>query len=381
MNGWGVMLNVFFFLGLLILYWPPCAHAQWHRSVADLCGEGTTDFLMDMVVSDGSWVAAREGRLFLSQNVGLTWTESSVDVPVDSAILDLFADREVILAAAGFDGLLRSTDHGRSFHRSSHGLPYDLYVGVVGGTATAMLAGTGDGVYRSTDNGMTWKRSDRGLPSGSLVLGFTLVGKDLFAAIRDGVYSYGIYRSSDDGVTWRRTTAGIGLGLTGEPVVGRYWIAAGFSLSTKGIVSSGDTLILSMFQPTATEIDTLEIDDSMPGWTPIYYSTDFGTTWISVSLSKAVDPYCYVCSCGQLFHTEHGGLFLVQMGIGIARSTDRGATWTPFNDGLPPPLTTENLESDPRRPLVQSIFEEGKYIYAVGSNGDVWQYPIADFRR
>lgn len=140
----------------------------------------------------------------------------------------------------------------------------------------------GTGVFRSTDDGMTW--SSAGLEGKSLT-SLAILGGDVFAATYD---NDGVYRSTDHGGTWTIASSGI---------------------STRRIFSLGvmDTILLA-----GADYE-------------FYYSTDRGANWTERQLGP-VNIFAIL--------VDGTTTYIGASGMGVARTTDLGASWTWLNSGL-----------------------------------------------
>lgn len=176
-----------------------------------------------------------------------------------------------------------------------------------------LLAGTNfGGMYRSTDGGLNWAVVDSPFNTDA-VFGIAVAPttpRTILVATQNG----GMYRSTDAGATWN--TANIGL--------------------------------------PAGAVRTVAIDPINPAHAiaaadgAVYTSLDGGLTW---SPTVSTSPEFIVEHL--LFDPTHAGVvYAGTRGQGMHRSTDAGATWLPYSDGIGPEADIVAIsldENDPDR--------------------------------
>jgi photosystem II stability/assembly factor-like uncharacterized protein len=153
--------------------------------------------------------------VYASRDGGATWQAANDSVSRDANVCALAVDprnAQVVYAATGNRGLLRTTDAGKSWAALSSGLPKTasvLCVTLDPRNPDVVYAGLlNGGLCRSTDAGKTWRASSAGMnPEASvsdIVVDSTRVGV-LYAADRRS----GVFRSSDAGRTWSPLKEGL----------------------------------------------------------------------------------------------------------------------------------------------------------------------------
>jgi photosystem II stability/assembly factor-like uncharacterized protein len=116
--------------------------------------------------------------------------------------------RGVLMAATG-QGLLRSTDAGRSWSRLALGLARPVTaLAAVPGEPRAVLAATPLGVYESRDAGATWTQVS---PALAQVVIHSLAFLPKSDTVLFATTARGLYRSADRGRTWHRCAGGLPL--------------------------------------------------------------------------------------------------------------------------------------------------------------------------
>jgi len=294
-------------------------------------------------------------------------------------------------------GLIRSTDGGRSFFRSTDGLPFKLAanfftVAFDPDEPRRMWAGIGQWAWNegyvalSEDGGSTWRvvgKPETGLPCGrtrAIVVGPKgPKGRTLWVSV-DG---HGVYKSEDGGLSWERAgdwPEGRSMAIRGlvrhpaEPNVLLAWAVPDKEGRYGGLFVSPDggrtwraletrpplPYVLDVaFNPQNPRImlaacrrfyDHKAHREFLGG---VYKSTDGGRTWrrvldfhfaTAVEFNPANPRVAYASTADHPYHDEC-------VGIGFLRSEDGGETWRPENEGL----TLLNLGSirvdphDPRR--------------------------------
>lgn len=166
------------------------------------------------------------GVVWESTNGGASWSDIS-EVAEGTNVVDVatLADGTLLAAALG-RGIYRSPDSGRSWVRSSEGLPHEdvrslaahpsdpAVVWVALGSSTTAAGTAPGGVWRSTDGGATWVDSSAGLDTSSdagtgpdhtpsyhaLVVAPTDPSLLMTANLAYGAEA--LYRSTDGGATW-----------------------------------------------------------------------------------------------------------------------------------------------------------------------------------
>lgn len=240
-------------------------------------------------------VFAATGRgLYRSINGGLSWSRPEAgldDLAVQAvAISPNFARDGLALAATETDGLFRSKDRGKSWHRWGEGLETPaglpslncLWLHPDFAGRPICLAGTGEGqIYRSADGGATWSPV---VAAGPPVFYLANAGPRLFA----GLHGQGLLVSDDEGQTWRPDTT-----LTARAVT--------------RLVAGYDNHLFSL--------GTLE---------GVWHSPDAGQNWTQVL--EAVEQA--VLSAAASARAERPCL-LVGTATGLLRSEDEGRSWQP----------------------------------------------------
>jgi photosystem II stability/assembly factor-like uncharacterized protein len=155
------------------------------------------------------------GGVFVSSDGGATWMEANDATSTTANVIDLAVDpqdADVVYAATGNLGLLKTTDAGRTWTAVSQGLASDLCalsVAVHPEEAGVVYAGfDAVGIYRSDDDGQTWLALPAGLnPEASIShILFDPADPDLLY-IADKLS--GVYRSDDGGGTWMPLSDGL----------------------------------------------------------------------------------------------------------------------------------------------------------------------------
>lgn len=160
-----------------------------------------------------------------------------------------------------------------------------------GGTILAGMAYSG--VYRSTDSGQTWTAANAGLQFTSHVWSFVGSGSDVFT-----VAGGGVYKSTNDGQSWTKMTSGLPAGLI-------------FPVALAG---DGTTMF--------TALNSL-LEDSPA---TIWKTSNGGASWQQVGTGLTAQfVNDLTTTATAVWAATNGGMF---------RSTDGGATWTPYNKGL-----------------------------------------------
>ncbi|MDY7040719.1 MAG: hypothetical protein SVX38_07640 [Chloroflexota bacterium] len=148
------------------------------------------------------------GGVYVSHDGGDTWRAASDNLSQDANVTALAVDphnAQIVYAATGNHGLLKTTDGGDSWTAINQGLPDEasaLSVAVHPTEPDVVFAGLAHaGPYRSTDGGATWQLSAAGMNPEALLSDIIFDPTNpqvMFAADRFS----GVYRSTDGGATW-----------------------------------------------------------------------------------------------------------------------------------------------------------------------------------
>lgn len=240
----------------------------------------------------------------------------------------VYADEEVVFAAQG-PVLFKSTDNGDSFEQVTIDAEYpniDPRLVLRIDDVFICATNTGDRIYRSTDLGETWTSSWTGTPDISGFPAAVVTG----GIVKDNtfiIWGTNLYRYSTDlGQTWQSyasLTPGSGEGMANTD--GRLWIGAynytGYS------DDNGETWTQTATNPHVgfglSARDFVQIGDrtycgtSSAGNQAMKYTTDNGTTWVSVNAPLSV-----------ISDMEYiDGVFYAYCYNGLFRSLDDGISW------------------------------------------------------
>lgn len=139
------------------------------------------------------------GELQRSTDGGHTWQVAGRPPPIASLAPDP-RSTEVLYAAAGGEGLLKSTDGGANFGPFRSGKA--AAVVAVDPTNPLVLYAGGPGYLdKTTDGGRTWTTLSAGLPPDAAV-GYVTIHPQQPNLLYAATYQTGIYKSSDGGATW-----------------------------------------------------------------------------------------------------------------------------------------------------------------------------------
>jgi uncharacterized repeat protein (TIGR01451 family) len=323
-------------------------------------------------------LATTFGKIFSSADSGGSWIELTGGIPAAEMHAILFAPQSssLILAGTG-SGVARTENGGASWSEPNAGLRAVRveHLAIDPSTPGTLYAGSRDsGVYKSLDAGASWSPAQTGL-SNRLVQDLELVlnqPQTLFVG-----QQFGLRRSIDGGGTWIDPVTdpddfgGLGpvpMALALDPKnPDRLFVSnqgyRGASGDKRVILRSTDRGVSwdPVFEPDGfwaltmrdVVVDTFDsnvvlmsLAGSLVGTAEqqfaLFRSADGGDTWAQVHAQEGTgfttlipDP---VVSGRQYALNSPGDSFL------LVRSTDRGATWTPW---LPPVTCVQDLLPDP----------------------------------
>jgi photosystem II stability/assembly factor-like uncharacterized protein len=320
------------------------------------------------------YVGTFRNEVYRSFDGGASWAKTAL--PPLNGIRDLAVDPlapENAIVAFQARGLARTADGGASWVESHTGLAASEIRNVAANPLLpgTVLAGSEWGVYRTTNGGRSWAFSGlAGRTQESFA--FTRRNRNLvFAAGTDG-----IFRSSDGGKTWRLRVAppedhqwgwGVAIAPSNARVVyagttdGTIWrsLDGGFTWQPRSTSVTFDGSIAV----DATRPQILWVGTQQNG---LRRSLDGGRTW-----RKLLDEYA-----GE-YHTEMDPVVIdplrpqtVYVGWGrtIWRTTNNGATWLPWREGVSASTFVVD-RAHPRTFYVQRL--DGRILRTVNS-GATW---------
>jgi photosystem II stability/assembly factor-like uncharacterized protein len=231
------------------------------------------------------------GGIYRTDNYGLRWQRFAGEPGQDIRFLTSAPDQPQTLFAAGYHGLFKSVDGGKTWNgKTSLTAGAGHVSALLALPGNVLLAGTDQGLFRSTD-GVGWQLA-AGVAGGINLL--ELSGDHMVSALS----AHGAFVSSDAGVKWKACS---------EPAPSTSWY---------GLV----------FDNSRTEAVTALAATS----TGLYRSTDGCRSWVKViGLQGAGDSDTVSIV---LFHPTHAGEAFAAQGGKVFRSTDQGQHWLPLDD-------------------------------------------------
>lgn len=260
------------------------------------------------------WDSYNGGRMFLSSNAGMNWTQvDSADISIDILSIAIL-DTKILTGT--WNGFVQSTDDGTTWNTfTPAGIPADNAIWSIEMINNTLFAGTTGHIYKSSDNGNTWTEISTGIAEDARITSIVKSGDDVFAG------------SSNDGV-FKFTNNETG------------WTAINTNLTDTHI---SQLLVLNnkLFAVTLTGV---------------FISDNSGTSWEADS-SGLENVNCIVAVNKHLIAGTDGS--------GVYHSVDKGVTWTSLSSGLP---------DDSR---IWSITVSEDSIFA-GTNSGIWATGAAD---
>ena len=333
--------------------------------------------------------------VYKSVDGGRTWKPTALS-SVAVYTLKMHAGLGDVYAGTG-RGLFRSHDGGATWVRYSQGLEGAAVVALAFSPSPAptVYAGVVDfceraGVFKSVDAGSSWSFSGRGI---SALLVASVAVDPTNPNVLWVIASQVAFRSADRGRTWARVSPGPGGGAGGAVQVavdpldgatvylvlpdgtvrrtrdsGETWETAGHLPSTP-FQCSGAALAIDPRTPTTLY--------TVPGpeghGLGIAKSTDGGATWFDLQGDPADMVFgglVIAPSSPSTLYDEGGG---GTGGYRVVRSLDGGATWTRIQNGLPPDFAV-GLAVDPIvSTTVYGLTGNGNLPPDQPGNGDIYK--------
>jgi len=266
------------------------------------------------------------------------------------------ADPNIALAGIAPDGsfggtLYRSIDAGNTW---SQVLPlngisvFDIEFKADG----TVYIGTQDSVRRSTDGGVSWTSLDLGIGANDQVFDVALDPSNpliIWAGIADagGFQPVNVMRSTDNGGTWSNRTPPL---------------AAPISCRGIAVDPTDSNTVIAVFGGDF-------------GGGEVWTTTDGGDSWTNRSAGLPDNPMQAVAYDGSRLLVGGGQLFGSE-NVGLYRSTDLGATWTPLHDGTWPVLVVGGIAVDPNDAQTILVATDGSGVNRTTDGGGSWEIGI-----
>lgn len=190
--------------------------------------------------------------------------------------------------------LYRSEDEGRTWRLQGESPHAFQQIAFPPGPESTLLAASTSGLLRSTDSGRSWSV----LALSGVALSSLLVHPAQPQRLFVGTFGGGILRSVDGGVSWTPTNQGVPyshvISLGGDP-------------------ANGDTVIASVIH--------LNADNGWESTGSVIRTTNGGASWQTVLGGVGRGHRLAICRADP-------NVAYVALGSGLARSADRGATWS-----------------------------------------------------
>jgi photosystem II stability/assembly factor-like uncharacterized protein len=265
--------------------------------------------VIDMLERNNTILAATLGGIFRSTDNGENWSRSVTGMP-EAGFMTCLAQSPNYLYAAGWsEGLFRSSDDGATWTEVPINVSNVFILSLFCVGEDIYIGCEGAGVVRSTDGGANFALVNAGYPGSANVVDFALVGNYLFTGLAGNGGSVGIYRTSLNAINWTQKYVG-GIG----------------DIAIKGT--------------------DLYITAASPNGAGVFKSSDFGG----------------------MIEVYQGDLYTAKDGVGLYKSTNDGASWSPSNNGLKP-LTAFSFLAGANGFFVG--FERG--VARTNNNGTSWQ--------
>jgi photosystem II stability/assembly factor-like uncharacterized protein len=287
-------------------------------------------------------VAATSRGVYWSANGGSSWSPASgLQGGTSGIVLQLAraaTNASKLLAATYGGGIWSSGNAGQSWVDTSSGLesPYAFDVTFSPSTADTAYAAS-YGVYRSTDGGNTWSPFGS-LPTADWVRALDALGgaqPDLFA----GTYTNGVFRSAGAGGSWTDISSGLGekrirslkalaannlfAGTNGASA----WQYTGSWAKRGPTIATAAGVIQIAIDPGNANIVYAATDQG------VYRSTNKGETW--VPKNQGLGGYGDLVVSGiSIDRNNTSTIYLGTWGYGVFKSTNSGDTWTRLSDPL-----------------------------------------------
>jgi len=231
------------------------------------------------------------GGIYSSNNYGLRWQRYAGESGQDIRFLTAAPDQPQTLFAAGYHGLFKSIDGGKTWTgKTSLTAGAGHVMALLALPHGVLLAGTDQGLFRSTD-GVGWQLA-AGVSGG--INSMELSGDHMVSALS----ARGAFVSTDAGATWRACS---------EPAPSTVWYGLAFD--------SGRNEGAAALAATSTGL---------------FRSTDGCRTWTkAIGLQGAADSDTVSIV---LFHPTHSGEAYAAQGGQVFRSTDQGQHWSLVED-------------------------------------------------
>ena len=307
---------------------------RWTR-VPSPAGVELSSLLPVPGAADRLLASTDDGDVYAITNRGATWTPLG-RVPGGSVDELRSDDSGTNVYAKQGDGLVRSTDGGRTWHALPVAWPqFGLWTYALDPRDPQVVyVGTWDGPFVSLDGGYTWQLSVRGLTrAAATVVVHEGSRSGLFAAIGTEVFT-----SDDGGTTWAavqdhafpdRVDA---RSLTSDGVGGVLLRAGSRAFRLKaGATAWVDHVLPDRVQETPGPATPRDGQPVVGSTTPFHYTPDGGTTWHTVSPPSGVTPSA-VAQVGNDPRHLVAAIGGVQALVGGSRSSlwqslDGGGTW------------------------------------------------------
>jgi len=259
----------------------------------------------------------------------------------------------VVLAGIAPDG-----SFGGTLYRSSDGGDTWSEVLALRGTSVfdiefaptgAAYIGTQDSIRRSTDGGISWTLLNLGIGVNDQILDVALDPSNpliIWAGIADagGFQPVNVMRSTDNGATWSNRTPPL---------------AAPISCRGIAVDPSNSNTVIAVFGGDF-------------GGGQVWTTADGGDSWVNRSTGLPNNPMQAVVYDGTRLLVGGGQRFGSE-NVGLYRSTDVGATWTPLHDNTWPVLVVDAIAVDPNDAQTILVATDGSGVNRTTDGGSTWQ--------
>jgi photosystem II stability/assembly factor-like uncharacterized protein len=332
------------------------------------------------------------GGVYKSTNGGVSWTPLPQFLSANMPVYDLLINPNVPQVMYAFAGPLYKTTDGGETWTPLFGEQPITCAAMDPASPEHLLLGRSDGsVWYSGDGGTTWNNVSSNLP-GYLIKDVTFGDvNELWAGtgISGGVGNGLLYHSTNGGASWSAVN---NLGQAASSEIHTIFVDP----QDRDIVYIGLRNIYNVMFNSHTDVYLVKTANGGTSWTPLHLP--FTDAMVNVMGRASYDTALYVGTGGRALRSESGQtwteitpsgrngdmydvavdprntnvLYLPRRAYGIVKSADRGASWTPINEGLLNTTVSLIALGDPSGGAIYATSAGGEGTYKSTDYGNTW---------